>query len=135
MFLMGQLLKIFSIPFFAGALLIGFQNCGQPSQNSQGRDIFIHFDGLQNHEYDIVFSNCSTEICLYTLYATDETNYPIGISGKPQGGDLPLNEDPSPEEPIFQGIYCDVLQQSGFGDVYVSCPQEVQNDSGFYIKL
>ncbi len=136
-----------------GLLVVSFQNCGKPSSNfTAAKDVFVHFDELQNTDYEIVTSNCSTDVCLFTLHSLDNVNEPIGlntegIAQKRRSSDTypSVEYDFSPSYNVSaedteqdsgpSGIYCDVLQQSGFGDVYVSCPQEVQNDVGFYIKL
>ncbi len=156
-----------------GLLVVSFQNCGKPSSNyNDSKDVFVHFNELQNTEYEIVTSNCSTDVCLFTLHSLDNVNEPIGTKardGLPETNEMNIpskkqtnpgitvvnqrtsDTDPSVEydfqpnrsassidleqEVEPSGIYCDVLQQSGFGDVYVSCPQEVQNDAGFYIRL
>lgn len=142
---MKRYYKFTVVATMLGLMVVSFQNCGKPSSNfKQAQEVFVHFDELQNTDYEIVHSSCSDDTCLFTLHSLDNVNGPLGVSEKSH---RPIRRSrqvyPSVEydfqankaEVELGGIYCDVLQQSGFGDVYVSCPQEVQNDPGFYIKL
>lgn len=153
---MKRIYKLTVAALMLGLMVVSFQNCGKPSSNfSEAQEVFVHFDELQNTDFEIVHSSCSDDTCLFTLHSLDNVNGPLGTSDKTRPGTRnalvrkgPKNSgsgqvypsveydfQPNKAEVQFGGIYCDVLQQSGFGDVYVSCPQEVQNDPGFYIKL
>ncbi len=72
--------------------------------------------------------------CLLTLHSVSDTNTPLGTQIKTTP-EFTENAEQATDAAPRTGIYCDVTYQSGFGDVYVSCPLDVQSEEGFYIRL